>query len=81
MPGQPDIIAIVEVGGFCVTMWLEVKTKTGRQSPDQILFEKRVTSLCGYYFVVRSIEDVEKAHEKTKQNMQEKIRNCFKKNS
>jgi len=55
MPGQPDIICILEGGIFC---GIEVKTKTGKQSPDQILFQKRLEALGGVYIVARSVEDI-----------------------
>lgn len=53
--GLPDIVVIA--GGTFIG--LEVKTKIGRQSPDQKLFEQLVKKHNGKYFVVRSIEDVE----------------------
>jgi hypothetical protein len=36
---------------------VEVKTSTGSQSPEQIIFQKRVESINGDYFVIRSLED------------------------
>ena len=43
-----------------IPVFLEVKTKIGKQSTEQKKFQKRVTAEnCGYY-IVRSIEDVEK---------------------
>lgn len=36
---------------------VEVKTSTGSQSPEQIIFQKRVESINGDYIVVRSLED------------------------
>ena len=57
MPGQPDIIAILPGGIFC---GIEVKTLKGKQSPDQILFQKRLERAGGVYIVARSIEDVDK---------------------
>lgn len=36
---------------------VEVKTSTGSQSPEQIIFQKRVESINGNYFLVRSLED------------------------
>lgn len=54
--GLPDIIVVA--GGLFYA--LEVKTQIGRQSPDQKLFEELVKKHGGYYFVVRSIEDVQK---------------------
>jgi hypothetical protein len=56
MPGQPDIIAILPGGIFC---GIEVKTKTGKQSADQVLFQKRVEALGAVYLVARCPQDVE----------------------
>ncbi len=56
MPGQPDIIAILPGGIFC---GIEVKTPKGKQSPDQILFQKRLERAGGVYIVARNIADIE----------------------
>ena len=52
--GVPDIIAIID-GQFT---GFEVKTPRGKQSADQVLFERRCKRAGGAYFVVRSVEDV-----------------------
>jgi len=52
--GLPDIIVVA--GGAFIA--LEVKSKIGKQSPEQKDFEKLVKSHGGKYFVVRSIDDV-----------------------
>ena len=36
---------------------VEIKTSTGSQEPAQIIFQKRVKSINGDYFVIRSLED------------------------
>ena len=36
---------------------VEIKTSTGSQEPAQIIFQKRVESINGDYFVIRSLED------------------------
>lgn len=53
--GLPDIIVVA--GG--IFYGLEVKTKIGKQSPEQKDFEKWVKQHGGKYHVVRSIEDVQ----------------------
>ncbi len=53
--GLPDIIVVA--GGLF--FGLEVKSKVGKQSPDQKKFEEWVKKHGGKYFVVRSIEDVQ----------------------
>ncbi len=53
MLGLPDIQVLTD-GGF--TVFLEVKDK-GKQSPEQIEFERRCKDIGCEYHVVRSIED------------------------
>jgi hypothetical protein len=36
---------------------VEVKTSTGSQSPDQVIFQNRVNDINGDYILVRSLED------------------------
>lgn len=54
--GLPDIIVVA--GG--IFYGLEVKSAIGRQSPEQKEFQALVEKHNGKYFVVRSIEDVQK---------------------
>lgn len=54
MRGVPDIICVVN-GQF---VGIEVKTKTGKQSPDQVLFQKRLQLAGGKYVLARSVDDV-----------------------
>lgn len=55
--GLPDIIVIYK--GYFVG--LEVKTKTGRQRQTQLNAEHRIKKANGFYFLVRSLEDVKRA--------------------
>lgn len=52
--GVPDIILIKE-GKF---IGLEVKQPKGKQSDNQIIFEKECTQAGGEYHIVTSIDDV-----------------------
>lgn len=54
--GLPDII-VVAGGAF---IGLEVKSAIGKQSPEQKIFQSHLESHGGKYYVVRSIEDVQK---------------------
>lgn len=54
--GVPDLI-LVKNGQF---IGLEVKTPTNRQTLEQVDFQYDLEKNGGKYFVVRSIEDVEK---------------------
>ena len=44
-----------------VCVWLEVKSSKGRQSVNQRRFEEKINKIKGHYYVVKSIEDVERA--------------------
>lgn len=52
-PGGSDLIGMI-LGRFAA---LEVKTPTGRQSPEQRQFQALVESKGGIYLLARSVED------------------------
>lgn len=54
VPGESDLTVFCKGGQ---TIFLEVKTPTGRQSKAQKHFEEYVNSLGYEYYVVRSVED------------------------
>ena len=58
--GMADIHCELIIAGIPVSVWLEVKNKRGKLSESQETFREGVNSYGGFYFVVRSIEDVEK---------------------
>jgi len=51
--GVADLVAIRSGR----TVWIEVKTATGRQSDAQLVFEREVRAHGGEYIVARSVED------------------------
>jgi predicted lipase len=53
-PGVPDIIATRK----CATLFIEAKSKTGRQSPAQLEFQRRLEAAGGHYVLARSWRDV-----------------------
>jgi len=73
--GMADIHATVMVGKIPVSVWLEVKGKKGKLSPNQLLFKDAVETFGGFYFLVRSIEDVELALAEVRQQIIRKIKN------
>lgn len=52
-PGGADIIGCYR-GRF---VGVEIKTATGRQSPEQILFQNLIRAKGGIYVVLRSVEE------------------------
>ena len=59
--GMADIHCELIIAGIPVSVWLECKNKRGKLSVSQETFREGVNGYGGFYFVVRSIEDVEKA--------------------
>lgn len=59
MRGVADIHAILNINGFGLCLWLEVKTPKGKQTQHQKNFQNEVTQAGGIYKVVRSVDDVE----------------------
>ena len=55
LKGVPDILGILPGGIF---IGVEVKTPRGKQSADQVLFERRCKRLGGVYIVARSVKDI-----------------------
>jgi hypothetical protein len=81
--GIPDIevFAYIDNDGvpfFPLTIYLEVKNKTGRQSKHQKLFQQRIESANGFYYVVRSVQDVIDAFNKTEKEIKERFGKKFK---
>ena len=72
--GMADIHATLIVGGIPVSVWLEVKTKKGRISENQKEFNEVIKSFGGFYYVVRSIEDVELALAEVRQETLQNIK-------
>lgn len=54
--GVSDIIGILSDGRFLA---IEVKSKTGKPSPEQINFIKQINDSGGKAFIARSLEDVQ----------------------
>ena len=59
--GMADIYCQMIVSGRPVPVWLEVKTSKGRQSPKQKQFEETINEVGGFYYLVRSVDDVQDA--------------------
>ena len=72
--GMADIHATVMVDKIPVSVWLEVKTKRGKLSVNQKLFQFSIEAAGGFYYVVRSIEDVELALAEVRQRTIQSIK-------
>ena len=72
--GMADIHATVLVEGIPVSVWLEVKTKKGKLSPNQKAFQESIEVAGGYYYVVRSIDDVDEVIEEVTLKTLQKIK-------
>lgn len=60
VPGQADITGILPNGR---RLEIEVKAPGGRQSEDQVNFQRMIERFGGLYVLARSLEDVRKAIE------------------
>ena len=58
--GLPDAHLELRVSGVPISVWIEFKTKKGKQSQHQVNFQEMVEDYGGFYYIVRSIEDMEK---------------------
>lgn len=58
VPGQADITGILPGGR---RLEIEIKSSTGRQTADQVNFQRMIERFGGLYILARSIEDVQKA--------------------
>lgn len=57
LPGSPDIIGWARGFSPAPFFGLEVKTPTGRQSPQQRKFQSRAVADGAFYAVVRSVDE------------------------
>ena len=57
LPGEPDLTLFTKTGE---TIFIEIKTPTGRQSQKQKHFQKVVESYGFRYMIMRSVENAEK---------------------
>ena len=64
MVGVADIHCIIPVKGIGASVHLEVKAPKKKQTEHQLEFQRKVETAGGYYFVVRSVEDVQQVLEK-----------------
>lgn len=58
-PGTADIIGITPDGTGRL-LAIECKTRKGKQTPEQVEFEQRVTEQGGIYILARGVEDIER---------------------
>jgi hypothetical protein len=54
--GTADVLAFTPTGS---TLWVEVKSPTGKVSPEQAAFGKEMEHMGHIYIVARSIEDLQ----------------------
>lgn len=65
--GMADILCQHE--GLAV--WIEVKSETGKQSPEQMIFEEKITKDGGIYLLARDLQCVEDLFEFLRANPSE----------
>ena len=55
IPGQADLTGILPDG---LRLEIEIKSPTGRQTPEQVAFQNMIEKFHGIYILARSIDDV-----------------------
>lgn len=63
LPGEADLTLFQRSGK---TVFIEVKTPTGRQSKQQRAFQKRVEELGFEYIIARNLEDIKRLVEEVR---------------
>lgn len=60
-PGSPDVIAVLPKTSAYpgVFLGIEAKTDRGKQQDSQIAFQRKIEDSGAFYFVVRSLDDME----------------------
>lgn len=58
--GVSDLLVITQSKGVPVTIYLEVKTETGKQSDAQKRFQEKIEAYGHYYIVCRSHHEAKK---------------------
>ena len=71
--GVADIIMIKNYYDLPIVIFFEVKSQNGRQSSSQKDFEKEINEINGFYFVVKSIDDVILCLEIVREKVESKV--------
>jgi hypothetical protein len=71
--GVADIIMIKNYYDLPIVIFFEVKSEKGRQSSSQKDFEKEINEINGFYFVVKSIDDVILCLEIVREKVESKV--------
>ena len=58
MKGMADVLAMPLVAGRPHPVWIECKSSTGRQRPEQVSFEEHVTELGHTYLLVCDVDEL-----------------------
>lgn len=71
--GVSDIIVVKNYYDIPVVIFFEVKAPNGYQSKEQMEFEREIVAINGFYFLVKSIDDVVLALELVRKSVESKI--------
>lgn len=73
MKGLPDAHVDVVVEGLPISVWVEFKNEKGRLSPHQKSVMEAIGLYGGFYFVVRSIDEMEQAIQTVKHEVRGRL--------
>lgn len=71
--GVADIIMVKNYYDLPIVIFFEVKSEKGRQTDSQKEFEKELEEINGFYFLVKSIDDVILCLEIVREKVESKI--------
>ena len=57
--GTADYLVLIPTSGFFRAVYVELKGESGRQSPDQKVFEAEVKDTGAEYYLVRELDELE----------------------
>jgi len=58
--GTPDLVCGFPIGGLCVMIGVEIKTKIGKESEEQKEFGRKLEGIGGFYAVLNSEEQAKR---------------------
>ncbi len=73
MKGLPDAHVDIVVDGLPISVWIEFKNEKGRLSPNQKAVMEKIKTYGGFYFVIRSIDEMERAIKEVNHEVRERL--------
>lgn len=75
--GLPDLVCCLPVCGIGVMVGLEVKNASGKPSEHQLHFGQQLKRSCGFYFIVKSLDETMEAIKYAEQETMRRMSKVF----